>query len=97
MTIDDKAIAANWLTAIAIGIAAVLPLWQAVTEYGWLGVAFGRLSLLFWAIVLLWILSVVCVLRWRRRWWVLLTAPIVLYPVVMSGALLGACARGDCL
>lgn len=97
MTIADKTIAANWLTAIAIGIAAVLPLWQAMTEYGWLGIAFGRLSLLFWAVVLVWIVSVVCVLRWQRRWWVLLTAPIVLYPVVMSGALLGACTRGDCL
>jgi hypothetical protein len=46
MTIDNKAIAANWLTAFAIGIAAVLPLWQVVTEYGWLGVALGRLSIL---------------------------------------------------
>ena len=36
MAIADKTTAANWLTAIAIGIAAVLPLWQAVTEYGWL-------------------------------------------------------------
>jgi len=97
MAIADKTTAANWLTAIAIGIAAVLPLWQAVTEYGWLGVAFGRRSLLFWAAVVVWIVCVVCVLRWRNRWWVLLTAPIVLYPVVMSGALLGACVKGDCL
>jgi hypothetical protein len=85
------------LTAIAIGIAAVLPLWQAVTEYGWLGVAGGRFSFLFWAIILVWIICVVWVLRWRKRWWVLLTAPIVLYPLVMFGALLVGCARGDCL
>jgi hypothetical protein len=39
--------AANWLTAIALAIAAALPLWQALTEYGWLGIAFGSFSLLF--------------------------------------------------
>jgi hypothetical protein len=96
MIVTDKASAANWLTAVAVAIAGALPVWQAVTEFGWLGIAFGRLSPVFWAMILIYIVCVACVLWWQRRWWVLITAPIVLYPVLMAGAVLGSCARGDC-
>lgn len=97
MIVADKASAANWLAATAVVIAVALPGWQMVTEYGWFGVAFGDFAAVFWAVILVWVLCVVCVLRWQRRWWILITAPVVLYPVVMSGFLLGACAVGNCL
>ena len=97
MSLSSKAGAANWLTACAIVIAIALSLLRLTTEYGWLGMAFGQLAYLFWTLVVAWVVCVTCVLRWQRRWWLLTTAPVVLYPVFMSFALLGACASGDCL
>ena len=65
-------------------------------EGGWLEMAIGALAALFWAAVLVWITAVVISVR-RKQWWALLGAPIALYPVLLSAALLYECARGNCL
>jgi len=97
MTITDKAKVANCLTVVAVAIAVTIPVWQAITKHGWLDLALGRLWPLFWVVVGVWIVCIVCALRWKRRWWLLVTAPLVLYPVAATGVLLAACASGNCL
>jgi hypothetical protein len=80
------------MTAVAVLIAAAFPVWQSFTEYGWLGVVFGNFATAFWLAVLIWVGCVAGAIICARRWWVLLTAPIVLFPVFMSGLLVVATA-----
>ena len=93
----DKAGVPDRAAIVAVAIAAALAAWQGIAQYGWLSVVFGSLAFVFWGAVLVWIACVVQVIRYQRRWWVLLTAPIVLYPVVMSALLIRACSQGTCL
>ena len=69
---------------------------QFLFTYGWLEMALGRLAIVFWIAVVIWMVALVLSLR-RRQWWALLGAPLVLYPVGLSALLLVACAKGDCL
>lgn len=97
MTSDGRTSATNVATATALAIAIALPVRAAVADYGWLDLPFGTYALLFWFAVLIWGACVVATLLWRQRWWILLTAPVVLYPVGIAGLLIAACMRGDCL
>ena len=92
-----RARAGDAMAIFAIVIAIALAIWQATVNYGWFGMVFGPLGAVFWLTVVLWIGCVAGAILWRRRWWVLLTAPALLYPIFMSGMLLAACMRGDCL
>ena len=89
--------AGDGLTAAALAITVAIPIWQKFEEYGWLSIALGANGLWYWLAILVWMVSVPLVIRWRRRWWLLLTAPIVLYPAFMAGGLIAACSTGNCL
>ncbi|WP_044563603.1 hypothetical protein [Azospirillum sp. B4] len=89
--------AGDCLTILAVAITAALPVWRFSVEYGWLEVAFGRFAMFFWLAVVAWVISVICAIRWQRRWWLLLTAPVVLYPVMGAAVFMAHCAQGDCL
>jgi hypothetical protein len=84
----------DWYTVFACVIPAALVAWRAVAEYGWLSVAF---SFWYWVAVLAWIVCVVEAIRSRRRWWLLLTAPVPIYPMVLWVALMVSCLQGTCL
>ena len=85
------------LYSVPVLIAAAMPLWQMQFRYGWLGMALGTWAWLFWTAVLTWLVCVVLAIKRFKGWWLLLTTPLVLFPVVMAGGLLAACATGDCL
>lgn len=90
----DRPRAAAILTIIPIGIAVALLIWQAFAPYGWLEVAFHPLS---WILA---VASLVCTLLMvvrKRRWWLLLTAPVALYPLFLMFKIAGACSKGSCL
>lgn len=78
-------------------ITIAVSLWSAAATYGWLELTVGPLWPIFWGLLLAWVACVTCVLRWRRRWWILITAPFVLHPVVLVAVLMFECARGNCL
>ena len=85
-----------WLLLPAI-IAVALPVWQTQFRYGWLEMAVGSFAWLFWIAVLAWGVLIAFAIRRHRAWWLLITAPLVLYPVGIAASLLIACAGGDCL
>ena len=87
----------HWWLFLPVLIAVALPLWQTRFRYGWLEMALGDFAWLFWIAVLAWLVLVAVAIRRHRSWWLLITAPLVLYPVVMAVGLLAACAGGDCL
>lgn len=63
----------------------------------WLMVALGPYLPAYWAVVLVWMVCVVCVIRRQRRWWVLGTALVVLYPAVRMVGLLVECSQKACI
>ena len=85
------------LAAIPLVIAVAIPVWQSQFKYGWLEMALGGWAWLFWIAVLAWAVCVVLAIKRFKLWWLLLSAPLILFPVVMAGVLLAACATGDCL
>lgn len=85
----------SWLL-LPITIALALPLWQTQFRDGWLEMALGRFAWLFWIAVGASVLLTFSAIRRHRAWWLLITAPLVLYPVVMAFGILAACATGDC-
>lgn len=87
----------RWWLLLPIIIAVSLPLWQTQFRYGWLEMALGSFAWLFWLAVATWGVLTAAAIRRHRAWWLLITAPFVLYPVGMAVGLLAACAGGDCL
>lgn len=87
---------AHWLSGVAVAIAGVMLPWQMFAEDAWFGMAFGALSLVFWTLAVIWFVSVAYLLGWARRWWILITAPVVLFPIAMACTVLIQCARGNC-
>lgn len=87
-----------WAAILPITIALGLMIWQSQFEGGWLEMAVGSGAWLFWASVAIWSVSTAWAIR-RSRWgWlILLTAPIVFYPVLLWAFLFVACATGSCL
>jgi hypothetical protein len=85
------------LAAIPLVIAVAMPVWQSQFKYGWLEMALGGWAWLFCIAVLAWAVCVVLAIKRFKLWWLLLSAPLILFPVVMAGVLLAACATGDCL
>jgi hypothetical protein len=85
------------LAAIPIVIAVGLPVWQSQFKDGWLEMALGGWAWLFWIAVLAWTVCVALAIKRFKLWWLLLSAPLVLLPVVMAGGIIAACATGDCL
>jgi hypothetical protein len=87
----------RWWLSLPIVIAVALPFWQSQFRYGWLEMALGSFAWLFWLAVLAWGVMTIAGIRRHRAWWLLITAPLVLYPVVMAALLFAACMGGDCL
>ncbi|CAB3846076.1 hypothetical protein LMG26842_02588 [Achromobacter dolens] len=85
----------NRLTILLVTIFAAVAL--LLTRVDWLTLGLGRYFPAYWAAMLLWLACVVLVLRRQRRWWVLVTAPVVLYPAVMVGHFLIECSRKACI
>ena len=86
-----------WLSIPIIIIGVALPFWQLQFPYGWLEMALGGFAWLFWMIVVAWAVLTIIAIRRHRAWWLLITAPLVLYPVVMAALLIAGCMGGDCL
>jgi hypothetical protein len=82
------------LLALAIPIAFLIA--QLFFRYGWLEMALGRYAIVFWIVAGAWLCALIVSFR-RRQWWALLSAPLALYPIVLSAMLLTSCAQGDCL
>jgi hypothetical protein len=87
----------RWWLLLPIIIAIALPLWETQLRYGWPEMALGGFAWLFWIAVTAWVVLTAAAIRRHRAWWLLVTTPFVLYPVVMAVGLLAACAGGDCL
>ncbi len=94
---NQPARVANWLTTGAIAIALIVAIWATMEPNGWLDIAIDANAALFWLAVLAWIVCVIGAIVSRRRWWLLLTAPIVLFPAFLFGLLAVACMGGDCI
>jgi len=92
-----KLLRRHWWLPLPIILAVALPLWQTQFRYGWLEMALGGFAWLFWLGALAWAVLTAAAIRQHRAWWLLITAPLVLYPVVSAALLLVACAGGDCL
>lgn len=85
----------NRSTLLILGIllaVALLLLWN-----DWLTVGLGPVFPAYWALVLVWFVSVVLAVRRHRRWWVLLTAAVVLYPAARVALFLIECSQKACL
>jgi len=78
----------NWLTSVAVAMALIVPFFAIASEHGWLAPLLWPLSPIYWLAVAGWAVCVGCVMRWQRRWWLLLTALSVLYPAGLLGVLL---------
>jgi hypothetical protein len=85
------------ITTIPILIAIWIPIWQAQFEHGWLEMALGRYSVLFWVLVLIWGVTVGWSIRRYGRWWLLITGLPILYSAAIATSLLSACIIGNCL
>jgi hypothetical protein len=93
----DRAWKGYVFAVIPIAIAAAFPVWQMQFESGWLEMALGGSAWLFWIAVLTWAICLVVAIRRFKWWWLLLTAPVVLFPVVIAGGILSLCQMGHCL
>ena len=82
------------LLVLPILISVSLAIWQTQFRDGWLEMAFS--SWLFWIAALAWLVLVFAAIRIHRAWWLLITAPFVLWPVIASLLLLVICLGGDC-
>ena len=79
-------------------IAQGLFIWQLLSGFDWLAIAFGSWAWLYWTAVLLWIAcAIFAARRVKWGWWVALTAPLAFCPAVGATALLISCASGNCL
>lgn len=95
MPFDDLAKPGSRLTMlIFVTTAAVAAL---LLGADWLMVALGPYLLAYWAVVLVWMVCVVCVIRRQRRWWVLGTALVVLYPAARMVGFLVECSQKACI
>ena len=99
VTSMQKSLSASrcWWLLLPVIIAVALPIWQTQFRYGWIEMASGDFAWLFWMAVVAWGVLTAGAIRRHRAWWLLTTAPLVLYPVVMGARLLAACAVGNCL
>jgi|GEM_PF-3574239 len=95
-TNDARVRLGDFLTIGALAVAVAVPIWERLAVYGWLELTLGRLPI-FWVVVLFWIVAVSGAIRWRKRWWLLATAPPVLYPAAFLSLLMFECSRGNCL
>ena len=86
-----------WLWITPVVIAIVIPMWPRLFAQGWLEMIGGSGALLFWPLALIWLAFVTIPISRHKWWWLLIAAPSVLYPFVMFGFLLVACASGNCL
>jgi len=78
-------------------IAAALPIWRLYLEYGWMQMPFGSAAILYWPIMFSWLFLVIVAIRRHRWWWLLITAPVVLFPIILWMSVIGYCATGhDC-
>ena len=87
---------AKLFSIATVVIAVFITVWQATAQYGWFGVNFGEFSFLFWMFIAIWLVSVAAVLRWAKKWWILITLPVILFPVWMSAVVVVKCVRGNC-
>ena len=84
--------------ALAVWVAvALLALLQALQGFDGLEVSFGRLMIVYWLGLAAWLVCLIHALWTARLWWLLLTAPIALYPVAIPTLLLAACMQGNCI
>ncbi len=63
----------------------------------WLMVALGPYFPVYWVVVLAWLVCVICAIRQQRRWWVLATGLVVLYPAARMVGFLVECSQKACI
>ena len=54
-------------------------------------------SLDFWPLAVAGVASLMVALAQTRRWWLLLTLPLLLSPLAIGALILAACLMGDCI
>lgn len=85
----------NRLTFFILLIAVAVLV--ALTRIDWLMVGLGPYFPAYWAAVLIWLVCVGLVIRRQRRWWVLATAVVVLYPAARVAGFLYECSQKACV
>ncbi|WP_241052731.1 hypothetical protein [Achromobacter xylosoxidans] len=85
----------NRLTVLVFVILAAVAL--LLVRSDWLMVGLGPYFPAYWAAVLAWLVCITLAIRRQRRWWLLLTAPVVLYPAVRVAAFLVECSQKACI
>lgn len=87
----------RWWLVLPVIIAVALFVWQMQEDNGWLELAFGGFAWLYWLSLLAWALLTTVAIRQHRVWWLVVSAPFVLYPAYNAAWLLAVCASGSCL
>lgn len=85
----------NRLTLVILLIAVVVL--AALARIDWLMVGLGPYFPAYWTAVLAWLVCVGLVIRRQRRWWVLATAVVVLYPAARVAGFLYECSQKACI
>jgi hypothetical protein len=77
---------------VCVGLLLLIAsLYQIHSPHGWL------IVIAYWPVYLVGLIAVVVSVLKYRNWWVLLTLPILALPLILGGALLDECSRGNCL
>jgi hypothetical protein len=89
----------NASTCLALVVTLFMAAWFAREGGGWLEAAAASQGGLrfYWCLALVWLVCAIHAIRTRRRWLLLLTAPIVLCPAFLLLAMVTACLAGRCL
>lgn len=97
MIFRNKAKAADWMTGLAIAISIIILAWvlAGLHDERFIIPVPGA-GYVFWIMIFAWTICVTCAVLWRRRWWLLLTAPFLLFPVYIIGAVVVSCLQGRC-
>jgi hypothetical protein len=77
------------LIAVAVG--------GLLIRIDWLMLGLGPYFPAYWTAVIAWSVCVVLLIRRQRRWWVLGTALVVLYPAARVAGFLYECSHKACL
>lgn len=86
----------NRLTVLVFVILAGVALLLVCHDWLMVGLG-GAIFPAYWAAVLAWLVCILFAIRRQRRWWLLLTASVVLYPAVRVAAFLVECSQKACI
>ena len=80
-----------YLSVIPLICALALILVGLFSTYGWL------YTIMYWPVAIIGIIALVIAIRKNSDWWLLITLPVFLYPLIMGALVLYSCSQGNCL